>query len=481
MKLSASLLLMLIGLVALAEKVRSDDYKDPSYADDDGAQDEDDEDEDGPPPRIVSQGGKKTFWVGDTITLPCEVENRANAVIQWRKGPKTNLKPLFFDRVSQNSDPRVSLDEQFGLHIKDLQKNDADEYYCQLIGNEDTLVYTVEVLTKPKILRIYPAGSKTLKKGSPLTLMCEATGEPKPKISWTHKKKHSHVEESFSEETITIDKVSRKHSGDYTCIVNNGKGTDKLTTSITVEYEPEIEISSDIVHSGEGYESELTCVVHAHPGAKVTWFKNDQPLKESHHISQLKNGNSHSLRIAATKKSDFGNYKCVANNSIGTTSKVIALSGLEPGNAQNQVNIGLPPTPVFESATIAEDERSPRLTWKVVSHSPIEQFELMYRKQEEDQWKTASPSVTSEGENVYMARHTLKNLEQGTYLAQIRAKNSYGWSSLSEVKSFSGDVIGEGGAMQSKLLEESNSAACNQGIRTYLVFMMSLFVGYLFS
>lgn len=36
--------------------------------------------------------------------------------------------------------------------------------------------------------------------------------------------------------------------------------------------EPEIEISSEIVHSGEGYESELTCVVHAHPGAKVSHY-----------------------------------------------------------------------------------------------------------------------------------------------------------------------------------------------------------------
>ncbi|CAH1389433.1 unnamed protein product [Nezara viridula] len=405
-----------------------DDYKDPSYADDDGNQDEDDLDgeADSLPSKIVSQGGKKTFSIGDTITLPCEVHNRASAVIQWRRGPRKAAKPLFFDRVPQTTNPRFDLDDQYSLHIKDLQEDDADEYYCQIIGKDDILVYTVEVLTKPKILRLYPEGtSKTLKKGSPLTLMCEAVGEPKPKISWTHKKKHSHVEESFSDDSITIDKVSRKHSGDYTCTVNNGKGTDKQTITVIVEYEPEIEINSEVVHSGEGYESELTCVVHAHPGAKVTWFKNDQPLKESHHISQVKNGSSHSLRISATKKTDFGNYKCVANNSIGTTSKAIALSGL-------------PPTPVFESTTSAEDGKSPRLTWKVISRSPIEQFELMYRKQEDDQWKTASPLVTTEGESIYIARYTLKNLEQGTYFAKIRAKNSYGWSSLSEMKSFSG-------------------------------------------
>lgn len=459
-------------MAALTEKAScDDDYKDPSYADDDGNQDEDDFDGEANalPPKILSQGGKKTFAIGDTITLPCDVQNRVDAVLQWRRGPKAASKPLFFDQVSQNSNPRFSLDEHYGLQIKDLKKEDADDYYCQIIGNDDMVVYTVDVLTKPKILRLYPEGtSKTLKKGSPLTLMCEAVGEPKPKISWTHKKKHSHVEESLPEETITIDKVSRKHSGDYTCTVSNGNGTDKQTITIIVEYEPEIEISNEVVHSGEGYESELTCVVHAHPGAKVTWFKNDLPLKESHHISQLKSGNSHSLRISATKKTDFGNYKCVANNSIGTTSKVITLSGL-------------PPTPVFESTTIAEDEKSPRLTWKVVSQSPIEQFELMYRKQEDDQWKTAYPTVTTEGESVYIARHTLKNLEQGTYFAKIRARNSYGWSSLSEMKSFSGDVIGEGSAMQSKLEESMDSAACNQEIRLSLVFMMSLFVGYLLS
>lgn len=43
-------------------------------------------------------------------------------------------------------------------------------------------------LVAPKIVRMFPeGGEKTVDKGTPLTLMCEASGFPIPTIEWTKK------------------------------------------------------------------------------------------------------------------------------------------------------------------------------------------------------------------------------------------------------------------------------------------------------
>jgi hypothetical protein len=91
---------------------------------------------------------------------------------------------------------------------------------------------------------------------------------------------------------------------------------------------PEIDIEEDLVTSGEDYETKLKCVVHAEPKAEVHWLKDNATVSDLDHVRTSTEGNRHYYHIAKTQVSDFGKYKCVATNSMGTTSsKEIELTG----------------------------------------------------------------------------------------------------------------------------------------------------------
>jgi hypothetical protein len=93
---------------------------------------------------------------------------------------------------------------------------------------------------------------------------------------------------------------------------------------------PEIDIEEELVTSGKDYEAVLKCVVHAEPKAEVQWLKDNEPITEdSGRVKTFKEGNRYYYRIEKTQVSDFGRYKCIATNSMGTTnSKEIELTGM---------------------------------------------------------------------------------------------------------------------------------------------------------
>jgi hypothetical protein len=92
---------------------------------------------------------------------------------------------------------------------------------------------------------------------------------------------------------------------------------------------PEIYIDEELVASGKDYETELKCVVHAEPAAKVYWLKDNEPITELGHVKTSADGNKYFYHIQRTQVSDFGKYKCMATNSKGTTnSKEIELTGM---------------------------------------------------------------------------------------------------------------------------------------------------------
>lgn len=72
---------------------------------------------------------------------------------------------------------------------------------------------------------------------------------------------------------------------------------------------PEINVERSWVHSGEGYNAELACVVYGDPQPEVSWYQDSFPLdmnerriKEIRHVKNI-------LTITNVQSSDFGNYR----------------------------------------------------------------------------------------------------------------------------------------------------------------------------
>ena len=54
-----------------------------------------------------------------------------------------------------------------------------------------------------------------------------------------------------------------------------------LQIRLDVQHKPEIEQSETFIHSRDGDEVEITCIIHASPPARVEWYRNGQLLNSS--------------------------------------------------------------------------------------------------------------------------------------------------------------------------------------------------------
>lgn len=120
---------------------------------------------------------------------------------------------------------------------------------------------------------------------------------------------------------------------------------------------PDVVVSKPVVNTGETYTAQMACSVHAFPKAKVTWEKQQSANDESSWQSLVSDGpnsrfdmsrpnagpstaqsstNSSAvpigpkyvLKVKQVQSSDFGQYRCKAENIQGVTySEAITLTG----------------------------------------------------------------------------------------------------------------------------------------------------------
>lgn len=97
-------------------------------------------------------------------------------------------------------------------------------------------------------------------------------------------------------------------------------------TMVFVPDEPEIEVEAEKVHSGVGKEAHLTCIVHGEPRPSIRWYKENSELTSNGKIKieSKESSHRHTLILRGLEsQTDFGNYSCVAENSLGSSKCVL--------------------------------------------------------------------------------------------------------------------------------------------------------------
>lgn len=120
------------------------------------------------------------------------------------------------------------------------------------------------------------------------------------------------------------------------------------------------------MNSADSLSVDLRCTVHAHPAASVIWQKDKRNVIRSENRVLMNDGNVHILKIKNIQESDFGTYVCFAKNHIGSSEKSISLVS----------------TPVvLEFVPPKDGGKHANLTWRIESVEEIEEFEVMYKKE----------------------------------------------------------------------------------------------------
>lgn len=275
-----------------------------------------------------------TVRQGDSAVLKCTVDSKVSRVA-WLN--RTTI--LFAGTEKWSLDPRVILMEntavtEYSIKIQNVNIYDEGPYVCSILTNKKPKSSKVHLIVQvpAKITNI--STDITINEGSDVTLMCLAIGRPEPNIIWKHHsaKGHKFVSEG---EIVDLKAVTKEQSGHYECISSNEiSAPDVRTVQVTVNYPPFI---SKARSTGipVGQKGVLQCEASAVPKADFEWYKEDRRLLNGLNVKIENQGKQSMLRFFNVSEEDYGNYTCVAVNTMGMTNASIILYG--PG-AMHDVN-----------------------------------------------------------------------------------------------------------------------------------------------
>jgi len=374
--------------------------------------------------------------VGTTALLLCKVNNLGDSIIVWKQKDRIISAGMGMIR----KDKRLSLIghvDGINLEIKDLRRDDAGNYICEVENSGEPILQTnkLEVLVPPKISSSHTGNTLTVRRDSSLTLSCNASGFPLPKITW--QRQHQMLpngEKEVSGTSLRFGAVHRSASGTYICTADNGVGAPvSATIKLNVIYSPEVNVDRKWVHGGVGHQAQISCRAFGSPEPQVRWYRETMLLDRNENRLMEQYGQRHNLVIANVQKEDFGNYSCSAENELGKARGFILLSG-EPNR----------PLILSSSQGLFSDKYN--LSWSVESFAPIAGYKIIYSKyttnsgsEVRSRWHDVFPDISihplhqDKYPNSYENSYLFFALEPNTkYQVMIQARNEHGWGEYSE-------------------------------------------------
>ncbi|XP_015419697.1 PREDICTED: receptor-type tyrosine-protein phosphatase delta isoform X23 [Myotis davidii] len=179
--------------------------------------------------------------------------------------------------------------------------------------------------------------------GGVASFICQASGDPRPKIVWN--KKGKKVSNQRFEVVIEFDDGSGsvlriqplrtpRDEAIYECVASNNVGEISVSTRLTVLREDQIPRGFPTIDMGPQLKvvertrtATMLCAASGNPDPEITWFKDFLPVDTSNNNGRIKQLRSESiggtpirgaLQIEQSEESDQGKYECVATNSAGT-------------------------------------------------------------------------------------------------------------------------------------------------------------------
>lgn len=393
-------------------------------------------------PVILSEPLKINKPKGETVKFHCKVKHQGNKPVVWRRG----FDVLATGAVVVSADPRVSVQagrDQTTLVINRITEQDAGEYVCQISVLNDILSvqHSLNVLVSPTVISVPPSGAVSVKEGEETVLQCEVTGNPRPAVTWTRTGDGavlpSSARESCPDQScLSLANVGQGDGGLYQCRADNGVGEpDQATIALTVLYPPLIKVTEEKIHSGPGSNVVISCEVLGEPKPSVQWYHGSSLVGVGRGSRVRQTGDTHSLVLDTITVRSFGNYSCVARNSLGTYKKYIELHGR-------------PTSAVFSSEAAVSGRNFYELSWQVDSFVPLLEYRLLYRRiggesgagvrvAGSDWTNVIIPGADRSYREKQVMHWRLDNLlPETTYECLVQARNEYGWSLPSKMFRF---------------------------------------------
>ncbi|XP_075384531.1 hemicentin-1 isoform X2 [Tenrec ecaudatus] len=316
------------------------------------------------PPPVIQEPINVTITPGERAVLTCLVISEVEYNLTWQKN----------DRDIKLVDPvRIKVLANLSLELRNVKINDGGEYRCTASseGGSSTASVFLVVQESPKVT-VMPK-NQSFTAGSEVSIMCSATGYPKPKITWTMNNMlivGSHRYRMTSDGTLFIRNSVPKDAGIYGCLASNSAGMDEQTSSLRFIEAPKLMVVHGELLVALGDTTVMECKTSGVPPPHVKWFKGDLELRPSAFL--IIDPFLGLLKIQETQDLDAGDYTCVAVNEAGRATGKITL------------DVGSPPVFIQEPTDVSVDIGSnvtlpcsvqgfpePRIKWRRLDSMPL--------------------------------------------------------------------------------------------------------------
>uniref|UniRef100_A0A665UZW2 Heparan sulfate proteoglycan 2 n=1 Tax=Echeneis naucrates TaxID=173247 RepID=A0A665UZW2_ECHNA len=272
-------------------------------------------------PIIAIEPHSAAVRVGESASFRCKVYSGAQPVrLEWKL---TSNQPLP-DNVKVGPDGSL-------ITISGARPINHGAYRC-VASNPFGITHSIVSLIVKEIpvAVVTPVGPVRVRVGEPINLECQASGEPRPSVSWhrldsNRKTMLSSPVPMESNAVMQILVARPEDSGMYVCTARNNEGSTETKIEVVVEGGSEVpsvpraSVPEPLMIVVEGQTATLRCDAHGFPSPTISWSKLRSPLPWRHKVV------NNSLVLPNVGRQDSGEYICSATNNMGTTEVTIML------------------------------------------------------------------------------------------------------------------------------------------------------------
>ncbi|TRZ02412.1 hypothetical protein DNTS_034467 [Danionella cerebrum] len=270
------------------------------------------------PPTIKEGPQTVAVHINQLVVFECVVIGVPTPRITWRKNGS----------ILTGHNPRYSFGEDGSLHILSAQVTDTGRYLCMATNQAGTERKRIDlqVYVPPSITE--GPTNITVMVNVQTTLFCEATGIPKPSVSWTKNTNALNTDQNqnmlLSSGSLVIIAPTVEDTATYKCVVTNEAGVESRAIQLTVHVPPSIADETTELAVTKLSPVVIGCTASGVPHPVVHWSKDGLKLaKDGQGYAILSSG---PLEISAAELSHSGRYSCVAKNAAGTAQRHVQLT-----------------------------------------------------------------------------------------------------------------------------------------------------------
>ncbi|XP_076007425.1 hemicentin-1 [Genypterus blacodes] len=271
-------------------------------------------------PTIEDDPQSVSVHINKPVVLECVVKGVPPPRITWRK----------HGAILAGNNPRYTFAEDGSLHIHSAQVTDTGRYLCMATNPAGTQRKRVD-------LQVYVAPSIadgrtniTVTVNVQTTLSCDATGIPKPTVSWTKNARAINTDQNqnmyrlLSSGSLVVIAPTVEDTAVYECVVSNEAGEDSRSINLTVHVPPSIADEPTELVVTRLSPVVIACTASGVPVPTLHWSKDGMKLlKEGQGYTILSTG---PVEITSAELSHAGRYSCMARNAAGSTQRHVQLT-----------------------------------------------------------------------------------------------------------------------------------------------------------